>query len=252
MELIEGPSLADRLARRPLAVSEALQLARQIAEALEAAHEKGIIHCDLKPANIKLTTLGTVKVLDFGLARVAPATLRSPHNPPGEGRASTRDGVIAGTPAYMSPEQARGEKADKRSDVWAFGCVLYEMLTAQPPFGRPTLTETLAAVLEREPPWTALPQGVPDGVRRLLRRCLEKDSRRRLHDVADARIEIEDALREPDAMSSADTSAALRRRTRVFVFATALCSWASLWLCRCSTFARRRLVRSCVPISPRQ
>jgi Tol biopolymer transport system component len=222
MELIEGPSLADRLAHGPLAVRVALELARQIAEALEAAHGKGIIHCDLKPANIKLTTLGTVKVLDFGLAQGTPAHPRSPHTTPADGDAIAGEDVIAGTPAYMSPEQARGEKADKRSDVWAFGCVLYEMLTGRPAFGRATVTETLAAVLEREPSWTALPVRVPDGVRRLLRRCLEKDPRRRLHDVADARIEIEDVLRMPQTMSSADASAALRRRTRVFVLVTAV------------------------------
>jgi Tol biopolymer transport system component len=222
MELIEGPSLADRLARGPLAVSETLELARQIAEALEAAHEKGIVHCDLKPANIRLTSQGTVKVLDFGLAKATARHQRSLTMAPHDRGAATREGVIAGTPAYMSPEQARGEYADKRSDVWAFGCVLYEMLTAQPPFGRATLTETLAAVLEREPAWTALPPTVPDGVRRLLRRCLEKDARHRLHDIADARIEIEDAVRTPDAVSPAPTPAALRRRVRVFAMVTVL------------------------------
>jgi Tol biopolymer transport system component len=222
MELIEGPSLANRLARGPLAVTEAVELARQIAEALEAAHEKGIVHCDLKPANIKLTSQGTVKVLDFGLAKAAPRHQRSLSMSPHDRRAATREGVIAGTPAYMSPEQARGDHADKRSDVWAFGCVLYEMLTAQPPFSRATLTETLAAVLECEPSWTALPPRVPDGVRLLLRRCLEKDPRRRLHDMADARIEIEDALRAPDSASPTRTPAALRQRLRVFPIATAL------------------------------
>jgi eukaryotic-like serine/threonine-protein kinase len=222
MELIEGPSLADRLGRGPLAVSEMLELACQIAEALEAAHENGIVHCDLKPANIKLTRQGTVKVLDFGLAKATARHLRSLSMPPHDRDGATRDGVIAGTPAYMSPEQARGEDADKRSDVWGFGCVLYEMLTGQPPFGRASLTETLAAVLEREPSWTALPSTVPDGVRRLLRRCLEKDPRRRLHDIADARIEIEDAVRTPDAVSPAPTPIPLRRRVRVFAIVAVL------------------------------
>jgi eukaryotic-like serine/threonine-protein kinase len=228
MELIEGPSLADRLGHGPLAVSEALELARQIAEALEAAHEKGIVHCDLKPANIKLTTQKTVKVLDFGLAKANPRYQRSPHMSPRDGRAASGTGVIAGTPAYMSPEQARGEHADRLSDVWAFGCVLYEMLAAQPPFGRATVTETLAAVLEREPSWTALPPTVPDGVRRLLRRCLEKDPRRRLHDIADARIEIEDAVRTPDALSPAPTPAALGRRIHVVAIVTVLLLMSTL------------------------
>jgi Tol biopolymer transport system component len=231
MELIEGPSLADRLARGPLAVSEALELALQIAEALEAAHEKGIVHCDLKPANIKLTSQGTVKVLDFGLAKATPRYQRSPHMSPRDGRAATGAGVIAGTPAYMSPEQARGENADKRSDVWAFGCVLYEMLAAQPPFGRATVTETLAAVLEREPSWTALPARAPDGVRRLLRRCLEKDLRRRLHDIADARIEIEEARRTPGAASPAATPATPRWRVLAIAIVLLLMSMVpALWI----------------------
>ena len=219
MELIEGPTLADRLCSGPLPVTEALELARQIAEALEAAHEKGIIHCDLKPANVKLTAAGTVKVLDFGLAKATAPDLHPQSKAPAD---ATREGVIAGTPAYMSPEQARGEKADKRSDVWAFGCLLYEMLTAHSPFGRATLTETLAAVLEREPSWTTLQPTVPDNIKRLLRRCLEKDPRRRLHDVADARIEIEDALREPQAVSVPVGLAASPRLARVVSIATVI------------------------------
>lgn len=220
MELIEGPTLADRLCSGPLAVIEALELARQIAEALEAAHEKGIIHCDLKPANIKLTVAGTVKVLDFGLATAS--SLHASNVAPADGSAPSREGVIAGTPAYMSPEQARGEKADKRCDVWAFGCVLYEMLTAHPPFGEATLAETLAAVLEREPSWTTLPPTMPESIRRLLRRCLEKDPRRRLHDVADARIEIEDALREPLAGPAGPAPAASQRRARALATAAVI------------------------------
>jgi serine/threonine protein kinase/Tol biopolymer transport system component len=222
MELIEGPTLADRLSGGPVAVNEALELARQIAEALEAAHDKGIIHCDLKPANIKLTAVGTVKVLDFGLAMAIAPESRAPSVALADGRAATREGVIAGTPAYMSPEQARGEKADKRSDVWAFGCVLYEMLTAHPPFGRATLTETLAAVLEREPSWTTLPPAVPESIRRLLRRCLEKNPRRRVHDMGDARIEIEDALRDPHAVPAALAPTASPRRARVFATAAVI------------------------------
>jgi Tol biopolymer transport system component len=196
LELVEGATLAERLALRPLPVSEALTVAVQIADALEAAHEKGIIHRDLKPANIKMTSDGIVKVLDFGLAKVfatqdsgteasevAPIT-----------KAGTVDGVIAGTAGYMSPEQARGKTVDKRTDIWAFGCVLYEMLTAQPAFYGETASDTIAAIFEREPDWNVLPSETPASIRRLLQRCLEKDPKRRMRDIGDARLEIEEAL----------------------------------------------------------
>jgi Tol biopolymer transport system component len=179
LELVEGETVAERLALGPLPVQEALMVARQIAEALEAAHEKGIVHRDLKPANIKITPDGTVKVLDFGLAMTIE---------------ETPEGVIAGTAAYMSPEQARGKAVDKRTDIWAFGCVLFEMLTARPAFRGETVSDTIAAVLEREPDWSAPPAPIPDGVRRLLQRCLEKDPKRRLRDIGDARLEIEEAV----------------------------------------------------------
>ena len=163
LELVEGATLAERLASGPLPIQEALTVARQIADAIEAAHEKGIIHRDLKPANIKITPDGTVKVLDFGLAKVF-AEEGSGNDlsqvPPIaiEGTTDrTRDGVIAGTAAYMSPEQARGKAVDKRTDIWAFGCVLYEMLTARPAFPGETVSDTIAAILEREPDWGALP-----------------------------------------------------------------------------------------------
>jgi serine/threonine protein kinase/Tol biopolymer transport system component len=196
LELVEGETLAERLAAGPLSVREGLDVARQIADALEAAHEKGIIHRDLKPANIKITADGTVKVLDFGLAKVfAPDELRESgsHTPPIAIEPS-REGVIAGTTAYMSPEQTRGKTVDKRTDIWAFGCVMYEMLTARPAFQRETSPDTVAAILEHEPDWTALPAPTPANVRRLLQRCLEKDAKRRLRDVGDARLEIEEAL----------------------------------------------------------
>src|SRR5262249_29556475 len=180
LELVEGQTLADRLASGPVPLDEALPIAKQIAEALEGPHEQGIIHRDLKPANIKVREDGTVKVLDFGLAKaLEPAsslrvdvtispTITSPAR-------MTAVGTILGTAAYMSPEQARGREADKRSDVWAFGAVLYEMVTGKRPFEADDVSSTLAKVIEREPDWTRLPSGTPAAVSRMLSRCLEKD-----------------------------------------------------------------------------
>ena len=203
LELVEGPTLADRIAQGPIALPDALPIARQIADALAAAHEHGVIHRDLKPANIKVCDDGTVKVLDFGLAK----PLQDARSTPSEDRSSipgrpslavtspvvTAKGVILGTAAYMSPEQAKGRPADKRSDVWAFGCVLYEMLTAKRSFAGEDVSETLATVLREQPDWTPLPVDTPAQIRRLLRRALEKDPRRRLSDMADARLEIDEA-----------------------------------------------------------
>jgi eukaryotic-like serine/threonine-protein kinase len=198
LELVEGPTLADRLARGPLALAEALGIATQIADALEAAHEKSIVHRDLKPANIKLRPDGTVKVLDFGLAKAVAngGTSFAPTKLATTSLDGTGDRII-GTPAYMSPEQARGQMVDKRTDVWAFGCVLFEMLTGRVAFRGATVTDTLAAIVERDPSWSTLPASTPSAIQRLLRRCLEKDAKRRLHDIADARIEIEEALSRP-------------------------------------------------------
>ena len=197
MELVEGEDLKQRIARGALPVGEALEVARQIALALEAAHAQGIVHRDLKPANIKLRADGAVKVLDFGLAKSTesetPPLAISDSPTVTTPAALTEVGLLMGTAAYMSPEQARGKPADKRADVWGFGCVLFEMLTARSIFPGSTVTETLAAVLERQPDWSALPADTPPAIRRLLRRSLEKDRTRRLHDMADARIEIEDA-----------------------------------------------------------
>jgi serine/threonine-protein kinase len=194
MELVEGPTLADRIAQGPILVDEALSIAKQIADALEAAHEQGVIHRDLKPANIKSTAAGVVKVLDFGLAKavVGETTSADLSQSPTLTVNGTRDGVILGTAAYMSPEQARGKPVDKRSDVWAFGCVLYEMLTGRAAFSGETISDTIAAILGREPKWSALKTSA--SLRRVLQRCLEKDPRRRLHDIADVRIEIEDVM----------------------------------------------------------
>jgi Tol biopolymer transport system component len=196
LELVEGPTLADRIAEGPLAVPDALAIARQIADALAAAHGGGLVHRDLKPANVKVRGDGTVKVLDFGLAKHrALAAAVEPSGPAAATlTAMTHPGAVLGTPAYMSPEQARGHDVDARADIWAFGCVLYEMLTGRRPFAGATISDTLARVLEREPEWQTLPPAVPPGIRRLLRRCLAKDVHRRLHDIADARLELDDVL----------------------------------------------------------
>jgi len=196
LELVEGPTLADRLAQGPMSVAEALPIAKQIAEALEAAHERGIVHRDLKPANIKVRPDGTVKVLDFGLAKVVEDEAVRPNSSQTATATmeGTQDGVILGTVAYMSPEQARGQLVDKRADVWAFGCVLFEMLSGRMAFSGQTISDTIAAVLEREPVWDRLPAATPKGIRRLLRRCLEKDPKQRLRDIGDARIELDEAL----------------------------------------------------------
>jgi serine/threonine protein kinase/Tol biopolymer transport system component len=192
LELVEGQTLAQRIFKGPLPVDEALGVCGQIAEGLEAAHEKGIIHRDLKPANIQIAAEGKIKILDFGLARIFHDQLpdMDQAHPPIVSDSMTRPGIVLGTASYMSPEQAKGEKVDKRSDIWAFGCVLYECLTGKQAFGGETITETIASILKSEPDWTLLPEDTPAIVRSLLRRCLQKDPGRRLHDIADARIEI--------------------------------------------------------------
>jgi eukaryotic-like serine/threonine-protein kinase len=198
MELVEGPTLAHRIAIGPIPAAEALRIAKQLAEALEAAHEQDIVHRDLKPANIKVRLDGTVKVLDFGLAKslapvVAGATAAT-QSTTSCGQPMTRAGIFLGTAAYMSPEQARGEAVDKRADIWAFGCVLYEMLTGRPAFPGATFSDIIAAVLRGEPEWLALPKDTPPRILELLNRCLRQDVAQRLHSIADARLEIEEAL----------------------------------------------------------
>jgi Tol biopolymer transport system component len=200
MELIPGQTLAERITKGVLPQQEALKIATQIAEALEAAHEKGVIHWDLKPANVKVTPEGRVKVLDFGLAKAFG----------GDGGQDlslaptlSEEGRILGTPSYMSPEQARGKPVDKRTDIWAFGCLLYELLTAKQAFHGETFSDSIATVLEREPDWQALPSSTPAKIHDLLRRCLQKDPQHRLRDIGDARIELKESLTEPGVTAPA-------------------------------------------------
>ena len=244
LELVEGPTLADRLAQGPLDPSEALTIARQVADAIETAHEAGIIHRDLKPANIKVRTDGTVKVLDFGLAKALDQAQGSGLGPQGDvsnsptmtSPAHTAMGIILGTAAYMAPEQARGRPIDRRADIWAFGCVLFEMLTGKATFAGDNVTDTLAAVVRGEPDWAALPADTPASIRRLLRRSLAKDRKERLADIGVARLEIDDASK-PAAREEA--TATLRRDVRAprlwfaaAFFAGAVVAAASAWMLR--------------------
>jgi eukaryotic-like serine/threonine-protein kinase len=214
LELVDGETIADRLRRGPMPLADAVAAARQIAEALEAAHAKGIVHRDLKPANIKITSDGQVKVLDFGLAKdlhadSSYAGQASLTHSPTFVASPTRAGVILGTAAYMSPEQARGQAVDAQTDVWAWGCVLYEMLTGRLPFDGGTVTDVLAAIVRADPDWAALPADTPRAVRSLLGRCLAKDRTQRLHHIADARIALDDACRQPaEASTTAPVAAA--------------------------------------------
>ncbi len=212
LELVDGETLADRIARGPIPLHDTLALARQIADALEAAHEKGIVHRDLKPANIKITPEGVVKVLDFGLAKAASGDTASADltQSPTMTVGGTREGVILGTAAYMSPEQAKGRPADKRADVWAFGIVLYEMLTGRPAFAGDTLADVIAKVIEREPDWSALSASTPVRLRELLRRCVRKDPKTRLQAVGDARVQIDELIG-----GATDEAAAVATQPRV-------------------------------------
>jgi hypothetical protein len=216
MELIDGPTLHEVIGARGMSLDEALPIARQIAEALEAAHAAGVIHRDLKPANIKVRPDGTVKVLDFGLAKAFDSTGASAGeaaNSPTLTARGTQLGMLLGTCAYMAPEQARSKPVDKRADLWAFGCVLFEMLTGRQAFTGETVTDILASVVRAEPDWSSLPPGTPRPILTLLRRCLAKDPTQRLADASTARLEIDDAQRDPaDAASAASVAPAPRGR----------------------------------------
>jgi serine/threonine-protein kinase len=221
LEYIPGQTLAERIAGARLKSEEALSIAQQIAEAVATAHEHDVIHRDLKPGNIKITPEGKVKVLDFGLAKALGGEATDQQS------TVTEPGRIIGTPAYMSPEQARGQETDKRCDIWSFGCVLYEMLTGKVPFEGETVSDTLAAILDREPDWHALPQATPSNIQILLRRCLEKDPRRRLRDIGDASIEIHETLDLPAIVPSVGVPS-VRPSIRALWKIALLCAFAGL------------------------
>src|SRR5262245_61289969 len=223
MELVEGETLADRIARGPVPVGDALPIAEQIAEALEAAHDHGIIHRDLKPANIKVTAKGVAKVLDFGLAKAVTSHMGNTDLSlaPTISVDATREGCVLGTAPYMSPEQARGKTVDNRADIWAFGCVFYEMLSGRRAFDGADLTDFVVAVMTREPDWAALSISTPTRIVELLKRCLKRNPRERLRHIGDARIELEETMQRPQLgaeytprASSRNTMSGGRRRTR--------------------------------------
>ena len=230
MELVEGEDLAQRIARGAIPVDEALPIAKQMADALEAAHEQGIIHRDLKPANIKVRPDGTVKVLDFGLAKaMEPTGVASPsvsQSPTITTPAMTQAGMILGTAAYMSPEQARGKPVDKRADIWAFGCVLYEMLTGQRAFDGQGVSETLARVIEREPDWARLPATLSPALRTYIRRCLQKDPRQRVQAIGDVRLALEGAFETAVPQTAAPAVVAQWRRVALVGVAAIIASGA--------------------------
>jgi len=261
LELIEGETLAEKIGRGPLPAEEALRIALQIAEGLEAAHEKWIIHRDLKPANVKVTPDGTVKVLDFGLAKAYEGDPAHPSSQvslsPTLSLAATRAGVILGTAAYMSPEQAAGQMVDRRSDVWAFGVVLFEMLTGRKTFGGETLSHTLASVLKEEPDWSGLPADLPPRIRQLIGRCLDKKVQRRLQSIGEARVLLEDYRDAPESFRpaampapSASTLVPLWRQAAPWAVAALLgvaLASAPLWLRRQATAPGPRRLTLAVP-----
>jgi serine/threonine protein kinase len=258
MELVPGDTLQQHIKRDgPVPVEESLAIAKQIAEALEAAHEKSIIHRDLKPANVKLTPEGKVKVLDFGLAKAfaGDTTTEDIGNSPTLSMAATMQGVILGTAAYMSPEQAKGKAVDKRTDIWAFGAVLYELLTGKPAFQGEDVGDILASVVKTEPDWTALPAHISPSIRVLLQRCLRKDRRQRTPDAAILRIEIEDALAAPKDLDTTQAAPASTSKlllafgavVAVLVVFLGVTSWG--WW-RATRPVERALVRLDVDLGP--
>ena len=252
MELVEGEELSDRIQRGEIPSDEAIPIALQIAEALEAAHEAGIVHRDLKPANIKVTENGTVKVLDFGLAKAweSDGGDSSISMSPTMTRNATMEGVILGTAAYMSPEQARGKKVDRRADVWSFGVVLWEMLTGRKLFEGETVSDVLAAVLRAEIPWDELPQSTPFSVERLLRRCLAREPERRLRDMGDAGLELREPF-EPQLQVRGNAGLSVRR-TLLWIAAIWAAPLVGQWSCRVGSVGRNRPRRKgWCPTSPR-
>ncbi len=260
MELVEGPTLADRLKAGPIPIDEALRIAKQICDALEYAHERGIVHRDLKPANVKVTPDDAVKVLDFGLAKAieGDASSMDMANSPTISRLATQAGVILGTAAYMSPEQAKGRPVDRRADIWAFGCVLYEMLTGKHAFNGETITDTLAAVIKEEPDWTQLPSITPARVRVLLQRCFQKDAKQRLQAIGDARISLGEVLSgapEPTSTTATLAPAPLWQRAVPWalfgaaVIVAAILAWAP-WRAG-SSHRQTMLMRFEVPLPPK-
>jgi serine/threonine protein kinase/Tol biopolymer transport system component len=253
LELVDGPTLADRLRTGSIQLSEVLGIARQIADALDAAHEKGIVHRDLKPANIKIARNGTVKVLDFGLAKVdadSGLTADMSHSPT-VSVGGTREGVILGTAAYMSPEQARGQALDKRTDIWSFGCVCFEMLTGRQAFPGETVSDTIVSILSREPDWTVIDSDAPPEVQRLLRRCLEKDATHRLRDIGDVRYELDHLLAElkmPRGARAGRMAPASRERSRMPMVAPIVA--AAILLSVGGVFLARRLASPTVVLEP--
>ena len=255
LELVEGPTLADRIAQGPVPLAEALPIAKQIAEALEAAHEAGVIHRDLKPANIKVRDDGTVKVLDFGLAKALdPHPEGDPSQSPTLTAAATQMGVIMGTAAYMSPEQAKGKIADKRADIWAFGVVLFEMLTGQRVFGGETVSETLADVMKSDPQWETLPSDLPSALSNVIRRCLEKDPHQRIRDIGDVRLALEGAfettISQPSTEVDARSLQVWQRPLPALGAALVLVATSSLagWILTRTTVSAPRVTRSAITL----
>lgn len=252
MELVEGETLSEGIARGPLSVEEALPLFQQMARGVEAAHEKGIVHRDLKPVNTKISPSGDIKVLDFGLAKVFGAEVAGAarSESPTITREATAAGVILGTAAYMSPEQARGKSLDKRTDIWSFGCCLYEALSGHAVFLGETISDTLAKILQTEPDWKALPRATPERIRDLIARCLVKDPENRLRDIGDARIAIAHALPEPTAAPSKEAGRASRIAPLALAAAVVFAAPALWSFTRSPAAVRRPVIRSVLPLPP--